>query len=147
MRVLLNILLIGLSGGLLRGMSAQLPAAAPGLSAAERLVEQQIAAWNSHDAAAFAACYATDTTRLFRFPNQPLATFSSRAEVQAYYGRLFQRNPAIHCEVRGRVAAGQSVVVHEVITGAANGEAWQTLAYYQLEHDKIVRVYFDRYPR
>jgi len=57
-----------------------------------------------------------------------MVSFSSRKELQDYYAKMFEKNPKIHCEVKGKIAAGNTVVLHEWITGSANGRQWHTIA-------------------
>ncbi|WP_192579052.1 nuclear transport factor 2 family protein [Fibrisoma limi] len=111
----------------------------------ERLVQQQIDAWNRHDAEAFAAPY-SDTTRLYVFPDKLTQRFKSRQELQQYYAQFFAKNPGVHCEVISQLSVGNTVVLAEKVTGRSDGRVVNSIVTYKIEAGKIARVYFDYRP-
>jgi len=108
----------------------------------QQVVEQQIEAWNAHDATAFASTY-SDTTRLYIFPDKLIRAFGSQDELQKYYAEFFAKNPKMHCQVKGILALGNTVVVHEYITGRSDEKIIESVVTYKVDHGKITRVYFD----
>ena len=116
-----------------------------GVPTPERLVQQQIDAWNRHDAEAFAAPY-SDTTRLYVFPDKLTQRFNSRQELQQYYAQFFAKNPGVHCEVISQLVVGNTVVLAENVTGRSDGRVINSIVTYKIDGDKIARVYFDYRP-
>ncbi|MBD2753256.1 nuclear transport factor 2 family protein [Spirosoma validum] len=109
----------------------------------QQLVQQQIDGWNTHDAVKFTASYA-DTTTLYTFPDQVLARFRSHKEIEDYYTKVFKDNPNLHCDVANQMVTGNTVIVHEKISGWTNRPNFDTLVIYHIENDKIVSVHFVR---
>ncbi len=109
----------------------------------QQLVQQQIDGWNAHNAANFAAPYA-DTTSLYTFPNQVLARFKNHKEIEVYYAKLFEANPRLHCDVASQMMVGNTVVLHEKITGWTNRPNSESIVIYHVENNKIVSVHFVR---
>ena len=107
------------------------------------LVQQQIDGWNTHDAAMFTAPYA-DSTTLYTFPNQVLARFRTHAEIEDYYTKVFKDNPDLHCDVINQMMVGNTLIVHEKISGWINRASFDSLVIYHVENDKIVSVHFVR---
>lgn len=108
----------------------------------EAVVIRQIDAWNRHDAAAFAETYA-DSVNLYQFPNTLLRAFTTRQQLQDFYGEMFRKNPALHAEVPGRLVLGNTVVLRETVTGRADGRVVQSVVTYKIREGKIAAVYFD----
>lgn len=109
----------------------------------QQLVQQQIDGWNTHDAVKFTAPYA-DSTTLYTFPNQVLARFRTRKEIEDYYTKVFKENPNLHCDVANQMVQGNTVIVHEKISGWSNRPNFDSLVIYHIENDKIVSVHFVR---
>lgn len=109
----------------------------------QQLVQQQIDAYNNHNATMFAAPYA-DTTTLYTFPDKVLARFQNRKEIEAYYAKFFADQPNLHCDVANQMIVGNTVIVHEKISGWTNRPNFDSLVIYHIENDKIVSVHFVR---
>lgn len=109
----------------------------------QQLVQQQIDGYNNHNAAEFAAPY-SDTTTLYTFPDKVLMRFRTQKELEAYYAKLFEAQPKLHCDVANQMMVGNTVIVHEKISGWTNRPNFDSLVIYHIEGDKIVSVHFVR---
>jgi len=58
------------------------------------------------------------------------------------YEAYFQKTPNLHCELKNRIIQGNTVIDKEYITGT--GKPFEAIAIYQIENNKIKRVYFVR---
>lgn len=107
----------------------------------QQLVQQQIDGYNTHNAAEFAAPY-SDTTTLYTFPDKVLMRFRTQKEIETYYAKLFEAQPKLHCDVANQMMVGNTVIVHEKISGWTNRPNFDSLVIYHIENDKIVSVHF-----
>lgn len=110
-----------------------------------QFVQQQIDAWNRHDAGAFAAPY-SDTASLYIFPDKLIQRFNAQQKLEQYYAQFFTKNPDVRCAVTGQLAVGNTVVLAEHITGRSDGRVVHSIVTYKVEGGKIARVYFDYRP-
>lgn len=109
-------------------------------SSAVRAVEQQVAAYNARDIEAFLAPYA-DSVMLYTFPHTLIS--KGREAMRQRYLSLFSRAPRLHCEIVGRLVEGNTIIDQERVTGVG-GTALTGVAIYQMEGEKISKVYFVR---
>lgn len=105
----------------------------------EQLVQRQVAAYNSHDAARFSATYA-ENAELLDFPSKP--TLVGRAKLAEFYTKFFAWASQVHCEVVSRTVLGNKVIDHERVTGLPNGKTIEAVAIYEVENGLIRRVTF-----
>ena len=108
-------------------------------TAAERVVQEQLEAYNRHDLDAFAATYAPDV-RGYRYPDRPL--FTGLAELRAMYGRFFMTAPAVRATVVRRIVQGNFVIDHEELTGTPDGRTRRAVAIYEVRDGRITSVRF-----
>lgn len=98
-----------------------LPLLALGIAAAPPspidVVERQLAAYNAHDADAFAATYADDAQVFKASDTAPV--LQGRAAIRARYAALFASRPDVRAEVSARMVAGNFVSDHETIVGTS----------------------------
>jgi hypothetical protein len=101
-------------------------------------VQGQVDAYNARDVEAFLACYAPDT-EIF---SDPFAEpeFRGTAAIRERYARLFEAEPGLHCEIRGRVRAGAWTVDEELVTRSTG--AIHCLVAYHVADGLIDRVLF-----
>jgi uncharacterized protein (TIGR02246 family) len=107
----------------------------------ETLVQRSTDAYNAHDAAAFAAVYASDL-QLLDFGGD-LYLFG-RDALQERYAQLFASAPAIAVEIRKRIVVGNVVIDEEYITGTASGRPAHLAVMYEIAGDLIKRVWVAR---
>ena len=94
---------------------------------AVEIVERQVAAYNSHDLEAFAACYA-EGVQMFRLPNSD-PMISGKAELKEFYGSNRFMAPELKAEILNRIVLGNKVIDHERITGLPKGTFEVVIAY------------------
>lgn len=103
------------------------------------LVNQQLNAYNAHDVEAFLVPYADDV-EIFELGGKALA--KGKAQMREMY-QFLKRVPNMHCEVTNRMVQGNVVVDEEKITGVGPKPVF-ALAVYEIEGQKIKRVYFPK---
>lgn len=101
------------------------------------LVQRQLNAYNGHNLEAFLEPYADDV-EIYEFPDK-LQMKGKDAMRKAY--RFITNTPGLHCEIRGRIVNGNTVIDHERVRGFG-GKAVEAVAIYKVEGGKIKRVYF-----
>ena len=116
------------------------PAAAAAVTAAERVVQAQLEAYNRHDLDAFVATYAPDA-RGYAYPDRP--TFTGAAELRTRYGQFFAAAPTVRARIVRRIAQGNYVIDHEEITGMPGADgAVRAVAIYEVREGRIASVRF-----
>lgn len=101
------------------------------------LVQRQLNAYNARNLEAFLEPYAEDV-ELYEFPNQ----LNSKGKEQMRKDYAFLKTvPALHCEIKERIIQGNTIIDKESVTGFGN-KAIEATAIYQIENNKIKRVYF-----
>ncbi len=105
----------------------------------EILAQKQLIGYNARDIEAFLEPYADDV-EIYTFPN----TLRSKGkdEMRKSYDTYFKKTPNLHCEIKNRIIQGNTVIDKEYITGA--GKPFEAVAIYQIDNNKIKRVYFVR---
>lgn len=105
----------------------------------EILAQKQLEAYNARDIDAFLEPYADDV-EIYTFPNT-LRT-KGKDEMRKSYDTYFKKTPNLHCEIKNRIIQGNTVIDKEFITGV--DKPFEAIAIYQIENNKIKRVYFVR---
>lgn len=101
------------------------------------LVQQQLNAYNARNLEAFLEPYADDV-ELYGFPDKLL----SKGKEQMRKDYAFLNNiPNLHCEIKERIVQGNTIIDKESVTGFGN-KPFEATAIYQIENNKIKRVYF-----
>jgi hypothetical protein len=82
-------------------------------------VDAHVQAYNERDLDWFVACYSPDCVI-----EDARGTLVARghAALRARFGRIFDENPELHCEIIHRARVGEYVVDEEHITGRYGGE-------------------------
>lgn len=101
------------------------------------LVQRQLNAYNARNLEAFLEPYAEDV-ELYDFPAS-LVT-KGKDEMRKQYS-FFKNVPNLHCEIKQRIIQGNTIIDKESVTGFGNNIVEAT-AIYQVENNKIKRVYF-----
>jgi uncharacterized protein (TIGR02246 family) len=89
-------------------------------------VDRQLAAYNDHDAEAFAECYADDVT--IENPDGTIAV-SGRDALLERYTAFFAAAPSIHAEIANRIRVGSYVIDEERVVGHPAGEMHAAVVY------------------
>lgn len=111
----------------------------PDVSAAARVVQAQLDAYNARDIDAFMATFHPEA-ELFSV-DDPTPRASGHQAVRAIYADLFARSPELHSELVHRATLGRRVIDHERITGREGGEVLEIVMVYEVEDAKIRRAW------
>lgn len=97
-------------------------------------VERQVAAYNAHDAEAFADCYSEGVVIEDAHGE---VSMRGRTELRQRYAALFAANPTLHAEIRSRIRVGSYVIDDEYATGHPAGEV-HAVAIYRIAADGLI---------
>jgi hypothetical protein len=114
----------------------------PAAAAPADLIQRQVDAYNAHDIEAFAALFSPDV-KIIRLPAHE-TSISGLPDLRAAYQGLFERAPAIHCEIRNRMALGAFVIDDEHLTGYPDGQTVDALVIYEVTDGLIRRSWVIR---
>jgi hypothetical protein len=107
------------------------------------VVQAQLDAYNARDLDTFLAQFGDDA-ELFELGAATPAT-RGKSAVADRYRQLFDRSPALHCNIINRSALGRVVIDHERITGREGSDApVEIMAIYEVIDGLIQRVHFVR---
>jgi len=106
------------------------------------VVQRQLDAYNAHDLAAFAACYADDAA-LWRMP-AAVPAMTGRAALAAFYGSERFNRPGLRADLVGRLVVGGKVIDHERIVGLDESPR-EAIAVYAVGADGLIATawFFD----
>jgi hypothetical protein len=103
-------------------------------------VEEHIQAYNERDLDRFVACFSSDCVME---DARGVVLAHGHAELRAGFGRLFDENPELHCDVVSRVRVGEYVVDEEHITGRVGGEQHAVVVSHVsrgvIDHQRVIR--------
>ncbi|NHM31208.1 SnoaL-like domain-containing protein [Bacillus sp. C11] len=105
-----------------------------------RLAQKQLDAYNAQNLEEFLSVYSEDV-QIMEFPSNRVTT-NGLKEMRERYGRLFKENPNNHAELLARIVKENHVIDHEYVTGRANGKEAKAVAIYEIQGDKIAKVWF-----
>lgn len=103
----------------------------------EELVQRQLNAYNMRDIEAFLEPYAEDV-EIFNFPGA--LQMKGKDSMRAEYSQLFAQVPNLHCELKGRIIQGNTIIDKERVR--FGDQFVEAVAIYQVENGKIRKVYF-----
>lgn len=106
----------------------------------EMLAQKQLDAYNRQNLEEFLAVYSDDVV-IMDFPENKV-TANGIDEMRTRYGKLFKEHPNNHAELLARIVHGNKVVDHELVTGRENSEPKKAVAIYEIENEKIAKVWF-----
>lgn len=101
------------------------------------LVQRQLNAYNVRNLEAFLEPYAEDV-ELYNFPSTLIA--KGKAAMREQYA-FFKKVKELHCEIKERIVQGNTIIDKESVSGFG-GNPVEATAIYQIENNKIKRVYF-----
>ncbi len=105
----------------------------------EHLAQRQLNAYNARNLDAFVSNYHPEV-EVYNFPDQ--LQYKGRENMRPGYGRFFEANPRLHCELVNRIVIGKRVIDREHITGLSNGGSFDAVAIYEIEGGLIRKVFF-----
>ena len=109
--------------------------------ALEKIVQDQVIAYNSRDIEKFAACYAEDI-QIFALPLvQP--TLVGKKAFTDLYTPMFEKSVNLHAKILSRQVHGSFVVDEEQVSGIhSRSEPVRCCAIYQVVNGLIQNVWF-----
>lgn len=108
-------------------------------SMAEKLVQEQLDAYNNRDIEAFLKPY-HDSVEVYMFPNRLL--YKGKATMRTEYTGMFQNTPDLHCKIICRMVLGNKIIDEESVVFNKNKPPLHASAVYTIAGDKIVAVHF-----
>lgn len=105
--------------------------------APEDLAQRQLNAYNFRNIDAFLEPYADDV-EVYTFPNT--LQFKGKEAMRKGYTPMFENTPNLHCELVNRIVQGNTVMDHERVQ--MGNKIVEAVAIYQIENNKIKKVYF-----
>jgi hypothetical protein len=109
----------------------------PGLTGPEKVVQEQVEAYNRHDIEGFLKTYSPDI-KLYDFPGKEIT--SGLESMRMTYGKLFAENPKLKVKIAKRIVQGEYVIDHE--QGSTGSREFAAVAIYRVKDDKIIEVRF-----
>ena len=120
-------------------LMSPLAAAAETPPGPEAVVRAYTDAANRNDLDGFLALYDRGI-RKYRFPGQ--LTSEGVEHNREVYARSFAANPRLHVEILDMIVLGDKVMVHDRVTGLANGQTSDELTVYQVQNGRITNILY-----
>lgn len=111
------------------------------MSVSSELVQKQLDAYNTQDIDAFLACYAEDAV-LAGLNGE--VTHRGLAAIRKRHEDLFFEFPKNHARLVNRIDLGTTVIDHEQVERAPDGDRFEVAAIYTIRNARIARVDFAR---
>jgi hypothetical protein len=111
----------------------------PAVSGPERIVQEQVEAYNRHDLEAFLKTYSPDV-RVSDFPDT--LRYTGVEAMRDRYSKAFERQPDIKVRIAKRIVQGDHVIDHEEVS--VGGRQFTVAVIYKVEAGKIAAVWFLR---
>jgi hypothetical protein len=109
-------------------------------SGSEKVVQEQVEAYNHHDIEAFLKTYSPEV-KVFDFPDN--LRFSGLEAMRERYGKVFKSDPAPTVKIAKRIVQGDHVIDHEEVSRGAERQL-TAVAIYRVDGGKITAVWFLR---
>jgi hypothetical protein len=103
------------------------------------LIDKHLAAYNVQDLDAMMTCYAADCVQTA--PDRSV-TENNADEIRARYVKAFAAFPKNRATLKNRIVVGATVVDHEHVVRAPDGEEFEIIAIYTIKDGLISRVDF-----
>lgn len=103
------------------------------------LAQQQLNAYNTRNIEAFLAPY-SDSVVIYDQTTGKVQLRGKEA-MRKRYSAFFERAKTLHCQLVNRIVVGNTVIDHELVTGAGD-KPMEAVALYTIENGKISRVTF-----
>jgi hypothetical protein len=104
-----------------------------------QLAQEQLDAYNERNLARFAACYSADV-KAYRLPN-PTPILEGIEALSNHYASKRFNLPALHAKLVSRMAFGNKVIDHEIVTGVGDSPM-EVAAIYQAKDGVITHIWF-----
>jgi uncharacterized protein (TIGR02246 family) len=103
------------------------------------IAQKQLDAYNAQDLDTYVSFFAEDCV-VSGLNGMPTET--SRDAIKTRYAKAFAQFPQNKAELKNRIAVGNSVVDHELVIRAPDGEQFEIIAIYTFKDGQISRVDF-----
>jgi uncharacterized protein (TIGR02246 family) len=103
------------------------------------IAQKQLDAYNAQDLDSYVSFFAPDCV-VSGLNGTPTET--SREAIRARYAKAFAQFPGNKAILKNRIAVGNTVVDHELVTRAPGGEQFEIIAVYTFKDGLIARVDF-----
>ncbi len=103
------------------------------------LAQRQLNAYNCRNTDAFLEPYADDV-EIYTYPDKLIS--KGKEDMRKSYSKKFDNTPNLHCELLGRIVQGNIVIDKERVQFA--DKIIEAVAIYEVENNKIKKVYFVR---
>ncbi len=107
---------------------------------AEWVVDRQLDAYNARDLEAFLGWYSADA-KLTAYPSGKVVADGIEA-MRKIYGKMFKKSPKLNCRIVKRIAQGDVVIDHELVSGIGGKPYVRAIAVYRVKGNRIVSVMF-----
>jgi hypothetical protein len=106
----------------------------------DKIVEDQVRAYNAKDIELFCSFY-SDTIRYYAIKDDfSTNTFiDGKEKLKAWFKNIFDKNPAMQCEITSRTILGSKILLKERFT-SPNTNPLELVFIYVVQRDKIVSV-------
>lgn len=106
----------------------------------ERIVQEQVDAFNNRDIDRFLSYY-IQGIKILDGDGKPFMT--GHEEMRQFYGKLFEQSPTLHVVIKNRIIVNQYIVDEELVSGV-NLQGFPSEIHaaviYQIADGKIARV-------
>ncbi len=109
----------------------------PGVTESEKIVQEQVEAYNRHDLDAFLKTYSSEI-KLYDFPDKELT--SGLDAMRKMYGEFFKQQPPVKATIAKRIVQGDYIIDYEEVTGECLN--FKAVAIYLVKDRKITKVWF-----
>jgi hypothetical protein len=105
----------------------------------EKLVQQQLDAYNKRDTEAFLLPY-SDSVTVYNYPDKLL--YTGKATMRKEYAIMFKSMPDLKCTIKKRMVIGNTVIDEESVVFDKKSKPFRAIAVYTIADNKIVTVRF-----
>ncbi|WP_435261006.1 nuclear transport factor 2 family protein [Tenacibaculum sp. nBUS_03] len=108
----------------------------------EKIVQNQLDAYNSRNLPDFLACYANDI-KIYNFKEQ-IPYISGLKSLADAYKVVFDESPELCATIANRIVYDNKVIDQEQVTGRSGADFLEVVVIYEVENNLIVKVHFIR---
>ena len=108
----------------------------------EKIVQQQVEAYNARDIDTFVACHHPEA-ELFNFSETVPFTIGLE-KIKGIYQDVFENSPNLNTQILNRIVFDNKVIDHEIVTGRKEIEHIELIAIYEIKEGLIGKAHFIR---
>jgi len=105
----------------------------------EKIVTEQLEAYNNRDLEAFLSFY-SDSVKIYNYPDEFL--YTGKETLRKNYGALFLNKKDLNCIIKSRVVLNNTVIDHELVLIDKGQPRFEAVAIYHINEGKIEEVRF-----